>query len=241
MTNGSKRLDYFTRIGLAAFVGLIALWSSPALNAAEKAGKVRLFILSGQSNMAGLNPDISFTPTVKAAFAGDEVIVVKDAVGGRPIRCWYKKWKPAGGEVPKGNGDLYDRLMKKVKAAAGDKKPATISFVWMQGERDAKTGHGTVYAASLAGKVGQLRDDLGRQDVDFVIGRLSDHLKNHEGWDQVRKAQAEVAEADRRGAWVDTDDLNGAHDGLHYDRDGYKTLGQRFAEKAIELIKRSEK
>jgi arylsulfatase A-like enzyme len=40
--------------------------------------KKHLFILSGQSNMAGLNPEISFTPAVETAFGKDNVIVVKD-------------------------------------------------------------------------------------------------------------------------------------------------------------------
>ena len=101
--------------------------------------------------------------------------------------------KPADGDVAPKNGDLYNQLMTKVKAAVGDKKPDSITFVWMQGERDAKEGHGQVYAASLAGLVKQLRDDLGRTDVNFVIGRLSDCRNGHEGWDQVRKAQVEVA------------------------------------------------
>ena len=79
--------------------------------------ETHLFILSGQSNMAGLKPEASFTPAVTKAFEGKNVLVVKDAIGGQPIRRWYKKWKPEGGTVPEGNGDLYDRLMKKVKAA----------------------------------------------------------------------------------------------------------------------------
>ena len=53
-------------------------------------GKTHLFILSGQSNMAGLKPAISFTPTVKKLLARDECIVVKSAKGGEPIRRWYK-------------------------------------------------------------------------------------------------------------------------------------------------------
>jgi lysophospholipase L1-like esterase len=48
-----------------------------------------------------------------------------------------------------------------------------------------------------------------------------------------------VAEENERGAWVDTDDLNNkkGKDDLHYTAEGYKTLGERFAEKAIELVK----
>lgn len=206
--------------------------------------RTHLLILSGQSNMQGLDPAVSFTPTVQAALPGDEVIVVKDAQGGQPIRRWYRDWRadPAGA-IPEGNGDLYVRLMNKVEVAAKEKQIDTITFVWMQGERDAKTGFGDVYAASLAGLVKQLRDDLQRPDVGFVIGRLSDHApgENALGWDTVREAQVAVAEADRRGAWVDTDDLNGNNNGLHYTREGYKTLGERFAHESLKLIGQANK
>lgn len=50
------------------------------------------------------------------------------------------------------------------------------------------------------------------------------------------------AEADpARRAWVDTDDLNGSQNGLHYGKEGWKTLGERFAQKATELIRAREK
>jgi len=224
---------------------LVALVSVSSVSAAEKEG--HLFILSGQSNMVGLDPGISFTPTVEAAFGKQNVTVVKDAESGQPIRRWYKKWKPARGDEPKATGDLYDRLMNKVNAATRGKNFATVTFVWMQGERDAKEKHGDVYAASLKGLVAQLGDDLGRKDINFVIGRLSDFDMadaKYPHWTMVRKAQVEVAEADPRGAWVDTDDLNDGENkpgkritnDLHYSAEGYKTLGNRFAEKAIDLI-----
>jgi len=200
---------------------------------------IHLFILSGQSNMAGLNPDLSFTPTVEAKFGAENTLVVKDALGGQPIRRWYKDWKSADGVAPESTGDLYDRLMGKVDSAIKSKTLKTITFVWMQGERDAKESHGEVYQASFAGLVAQLRADIKRDDINFVIGRLSDFdndCTRYKHWIKVREAQVEVAKADPRGAWVDTDDLNGDNDGLHYNREGYVELGKRFAEAAIDLI-----
>jgi hypothetical protein len=155
--------------------------------------------------------------------AHSEVVI---AVSGQPIRRWYKQWKPAknwkpakpGDEPPKATGDLYDRLMTKV------------------------------YAASLRGLIAQLQKDLGRSDLNVVIGRISDFDMGDTRfphWTIVRKAQVEVAASSRRYAWVDTDDLNDGVDrkgrkitnGLHYSAEGYKLLGKRFAEKAAELIK----
>ena len=220
----------------------IAGWDTPILGRSGE--EVHLFILSGQSNMVGLRPEDSFTPTVSGALAGDEVIVVKDAHGGQPIRRWYRNWKPAQGEGPRTTGDLYDRLMKKVNPAIKGRKLTTVTFVWMQGERDAREKHGDVYEASLRGLVGQLQKDLGREDINVVIGRLSDfdnEDKRYPHWTRVRQAQVELADSGPRYGWVDTDDLNGPEDDLHYTKKGYRSLGKRFAERAIELLTKNRK
>lgn len=206
-----------------------------------------LFILSGQSNMVGLKPGTSFTPAVEKEFGKERVIIVHDAQSGCPIRNWVKDWKPAPGKNLKGakqpNGHLCDRLMGKVKPAIEGQKIETVTFIWMQGERDAKEGHGEVYAKSFTMLIDQLKTDLQRKNIAFVIGRISDHgIKNGmkiPDWPVVRDAQVKLAEADPQGAWVDTDDLNGPKDGLHYDAPGYAKLGERFAEAAIKLIKKN--
>jgi len=226
-------------------MALVTLLVAAPVSGAEQ-GK-HLFILSGQSNMERLNPDESFRPTIVGKFGTDNVIVIKDSLGGQPIRRWYKNWKPAQGDEPKATGDLYDRLMNKVKAAIKDQNIKTVTFIWMQGERDARESLGDVYAASLAGLLGQLKNDMQRQDINFVIGRISDFdldNKNYPHWTKVREAQVKFAESNKRYAWIDTDDLNDGvnqegkeiKNDLHMSVEGYKTLGRRFAEKAIALI-----
>lgn len=219
-----------------------------AAEAAEKSAdkKVRLFILSGQSNMAVLDPNASFTPAVTKAFADDEVIVVKHAVSGQPIRRWYHKWKlPEGAtDAPQKikNGDLYVALMEKVVAALGDKKPTSVAFVWMQGEKDAKFGWQDAYYEALRGTVEQIREELKHQNIAVVIGRLSDHLNGDKNWYAIRAIQEKVAADEPLGAWVDTDDLNPdlPGKGLHYGKPGYVELGRRFAARSIELIREQQ-
>lgn len=207
-----------------------------------------LFILSGQSNMVGLNPNESFTPAVEAEFGKGNVIVLKDAQGGQPIRRWYKNWKSAQGESPKVTGDLYNRLMTGVSDAIIGQKIKSVTFLWMQGERDARERHGEVYAASLQGLLDQLASDLGRSDINCVIGRLSDfdmENKKYPHWTHIRRVQVAFAEANPRVAWVNTDDLNDGknrqgkdvHNDLHYSAEGYKEFGTRLAHKAIDLIR----
>lgn len=210
-----------------------------------------LFILSGQSNMAGLNPNVSFIPAVEKTFGKDHVIVIKDAQSGQPIRRWCKNWKPSSGPAPEKTGDLYDRLMTKVKAAIQGQTIQTVTFVWMQGERDAREKHGDVYEESFKTLIAQLEKDLKRQDINVVIGRLSDFdmdNKRYPDWTLVRDVQVKLAKDNPRIAWVDTDDLNDkknktgtVRNDLHYSKEGYKILGQRFADAAIQLIQASIK
>lgn len=228
---------------LLRVIPLLFLAATPL---SAKEGK-HLFILSGQSNMAGLKPAASFTPTVETKFGKGNVIIVFDAHGGQPIRKWYKDWKPASGPKPENNGELYDRLMGKVKAATEGQEIASVTFLWMQGENDAKMGHGAVYEDSLKGLVKQVSDDLKHEEVNVVIGRLSDHGLARPGfkdWDVIRKAQVKFADQAAKGAWVDTDDLNDGmtakgkeiKDDLHYSKEGYVTFGKRLADAAIKLI-----
>jgi len=206
-----------------------------------------LFILSGQSNMAGLNPDISFVPAVEKEFGKENVIVVKDARGGRPIRDWHKHQDSLDGEGAKNSrGPLYVRLMEKVQAAIKGQKVQSVTFVWMQGERDAKEKLADVYEKSFKGILQQIEADLGRKEINFVIGRISDfdmQNKGYQHWTQIRDIHVKLAEDSPRGEWVDTDDLNNKERGgktyndLHYTKEGYKILGERFAEKAIKLVK----
>jgi hypothetical protein len=131
--------------------------------------------------------------------------------------------------------------MERVAAAIKGRTVHSVVFVWMQGERDAKEKLAAVYEASLRGVVEQLRNDLKRPNIHVVIGRLSDHQKGQPDWDAVRAVQVKVGESDPRFGWVDTDDLNGPNDALHYTREGYVELGRRFATKAIELLRKEEK
>ena len=206
-----------------------------------------LFILSGQSNMVGMDPELSFIPTVSKAFGKDGVIIVKDAASGQSIRSWCKSNHefppPTTGRVPKVRGELYDRLIKKVTTAIKGQAVQTTTLVWMQGESDLNN---TAYDAYLKELRTQLESDLKIKELHMVIGRISDSgldvQKRLEGRLNIRRIQKEFAESQPKTEWVDTDDLNDRkvddkviHD-LHYHQEGYRILGERFAKKSIGLI-----
>ncbi|MEM7696952.1 MAG: sialate O-acetylesterase [Verrucomicrobiota bacterium] len=206
-----------------------------------------LFILSGQSNMAGHRPDEAFTPAVTEEFGQENVIVVQHAQGGQPIYRWDEQWQaPEGLEQPV-TGDLYQALLARVRKAVGQREITTVTFLWMQGERDAKMGWADRYEGAFTRLLGQIRKDLKIEAGNVVIGRLSDFdLENsrYPEWTAIRDIQVAIAESSPRHEWVDTDDLNDGvnrrgkeiSDDLHYSADGYRIFGERLAAKAIALI-----
>jgi Carbohydrate esterase, sialic acid-specific acetylesterase len=207
----------------------------------DAARPVRLFLLSGQSNMARMDESAVLQPELEKAFPCDDVVVVKHAKGGKPIRRWYKAWRaPEGTNVeasPEPHGDLYDRLLKEMRGAVAGRRLASVVLIWSQGEHDAREGLSASYAESLQGLVAQLRNDLGRKDVGVVLARLSDHGLKKPHWRAIREAQMQLAQTDPLVKWVDADDLNGPDDELHYSAEGYATLSARLAKEAIQLVR----
>jgi hypothetical protein len=210
-----------------------------------------LFILSGQSNMVRLKPHKYFNPTIKEAFGTGNFIVVKGAWSGKPIRCWVKGWQSSTGAALKADEPFYyDTLIEKVRDSINGKCITSITLLWMQGERDAEEGNGDVYEESLLRLYQQFCTDLGRNDINFVIGRLNDFALNQKqdqypDWEKIRKAQVKVAESNVRFTWVNTDDLNDGvnrkgkllKDDLHMIvPNGCLEMGIRFAKRSIELI-----
>ena len=113
----------------------------------------------------------------------------------------------------------------------------------MQGESDGNNSLSEVYEESFVKLIKRFEKDLGRDDLYFVIGRINDYARSrpdNKHWQGVRETQVRLGKTPGN-AWINTDDLNGGDanqpDGdIHFPREGAVILGQRFADKAIELI-----
>lgn len=218
---------------------------SPSASAADTPA-VHLILLSGQSNMANMDPARVFIPEVEKYYGAKNVVVVKVAQKGEPIRRWYKKWKITGDQNPVEIGDIYDRLLKETTTAMRGKSIKSVTLIWMQGERDAKEhlyGH---YEEAFLGLLDQLKSDLQVKEIHYVIGRLSDAGLGKKDWDNIREIQQKLGAAGPRSAWVNTDDLNddttpSKQNDLHYSAAGYDILANRYVEKVKELLESNSK
>ncbi|MEO1998286.1 MAG: sialate O-acetylesterase, partial [Planctomycetaceae bacterium] len=218
---------------------------------AQGAGR-HLFILSGQSNMTGTVRD-AFADRVRERFGEENAVVVMRMKSGRGIRFWvadYRQPRDRGLSDKKmnSNGQEYKPLIEASRAAAKDESFDTVGFIWMQGESDANNRLSEVYEESFVKLIKQLKKDLGRDDLYFVIGRINDYARSrpdNEHWRRVRDTQIRLGKT-TGNAWINTDDLNGGdadrpNGDIHFPRQGAVTLGQRFADKAIERIDKSSR
>ena len=233
---------------LLRLVALVVLTLGLPASADTKKTDKHLFILSGQSNMTG-GLKTGFTKTVEDAFGEDNVAVVHHSKSGRGIRFWDKdytfpdNYRFPGKGVPserskQQHGQEYGPLIEKVQEAFKGKMYDTVTFVWMQGESDGKRGLADVYEKSFLRLLGQMKTDLDRKDIGFVIGRINDSSMSEPHWTAMRDVQVKLAEDADHGVWIDTDDLSEPEDGVHFPKENYSILGQRFAKKAIELIRK---
>ena len=231
---------------LLRLVGLVVL--ALGLSASAKKTGKHLFILSGQSNMTG-GLKTGFAKTVEGTFGADNVVVVHHSKSGRGIRFWDKdytfpeNYRFPGKGVPSErtklqHGQEYGPLIEKAREAFDGKTFDTVTFVWMQGESDGMRGLGPAYEKSFLRLLGRLKKDLNRKNVAFVIGRINDSHMSEPNWKAMRDVQVKLAEDADHGAWIDTDDLSEPDNGVHFPRENYPKLGQRFAEKAVVLIRK---
>lgn len=222
-----------------SLLALILFLAAPLVSLAGDA--VHLILLSGQSNMANLDPDKVFTPEIEKHFGAGKVVVVKVAQKGQPIRRWHQGWKVTGDQNPDQIGDIYAQLIKATKAAISGKSLKSVTLVWMQGERDAKEDLSARYEEAFRGLLDQIKTDLKIEELNYVIGRLSDAGLGKKEWDNIRAIQQKLGEAGPRAAWVNTDDLNDdgvkRPDDLHYSKAGYDLLARRYVEKIKDLVK----
>lgn len=238
----------FVTFAIPLTLGLTSLCGNAMEKRPENAGRGHLFILSGQSNMTG-GLETGFAEVVTRALGKDQVTIVRSMKSGRGIRFWVRDYDlpeshPLHGKLTNGNGEEYPGLLQAARNAGDARAFKSVTFIWMQGESDAGRDLSVAYEKSFNTLRNQLKTDLGLEHMRFVIGRISDfglHGESKAGWQRMRELQVRMAESDRWGAWIDTDDLNGGDErnpqgDLHYPAEQSRALGERFGKKALEQL-----
>ncbi|MCU0353658.1 MAG: sialate O-acetylesterase [Cytophagales bacterium] len=228
-------------------------------------GKLKIFVLAGQSNMEGDGPLADYTPvdTRNRVFVFDHkeyrwkigkepvrgnrvgpsiafakalidtdtslsVGVVNCARGGTNIGQWQRHVE---------DDSLYAKMIKLAKAASLQGELAGLLF--FQGENDAEgdvSDHPTDWAVHFEKFVADTRNDLRLPQLPVIFAQLG-HVPNYELWEKVKQQQAAVNL--QNVGMIKTDDLPYQTGSIHYTTSAYLTIGQRFAQKYLEVTRKT--
>ncbi|MGV8139725.1 MAG: sialate O-acetylesterase [Mangrovibacterium sp.] len=196
-------------------------------------------------------PEIGFALTMSGVIPGEQLAIIKYAVGATGIarsKDYHdyipgfekfddkgKNWSPPA--KGKQAGLLYQELVKNIKAALDSLNRRGVSyeicgFLWMQGEHEAGISKKMAedYDVLLSQFRKSIRSDLRLKRLPFVVGEINSH-----SWafgDKARESQSKACREDKHTILIKTVDLpRGSVGGLaHFDADGMMELGKRFSQ-----------
>ena len=245
------------------FASVLAAATGLCASAADKPTDV--FLLVGQSNMAGrgvltdelrlstarvlkwdekigkwveaVEPIVSDRPFSGAGLAASFARALADA---RPERTIGLVPAAEGGSplerfMP--GGDLYARAVERTRTAlkAGGELKGIL---WHQGCADSDSlATATNYAARLSQMVAAFRNDLKAPGVPVVAGELGRYLGQRyaKHYGVVNAQLHEMAKTCPNMAVVSSEGLAAKEDELHFDTKSLRTFGERYAKAYMEM------
>lgn len=242
------------RVGLAAWLALAAL------AAAEPGapGNLQLFLLIGQSNMAGRGVieahDQATHPRVFVLNKEGEWAPAKDPLHwdkpdiagaglGMTFGVLVAEARPTAriGLIPAAFGGSslddwqpgsrhYTNAVERTRVAL--KQGKLMGILWHQGESDSAPEKAATYGKRFAAMIAQLRADLGVKNVPVIVGETG---RFRADGDAINAALAKVPHDVLVCAFVSSEGLRDKGDKLHFDSASLRELGHRYAEKWMEL------
>ncbi|QOY92191.1 sialate O-acetylesterase [Paludibaculum fermentans] len=220
---------------------------------------MKLFLLAGQSNMAGrgvitpedqapipgvfaLNKEMSWVPAVDPIHFDKPIAAAGLA---RSFALTLLRFAPQQriGLVPAAmggssldewqpGGALFAQAIQRAKAAAPG---GTFSgILWHQGEADSgKEELARSYTARWVPMMTALRGELGSPELPVVVGQLGEFLRTTEGGcpfsGVVNEHLAQLPLRARRVGFVSSSRLKDKGDLIHFDTAGLHEFGRRYA------------
>jgi len=243
------------------FLACLSLGFAASASAASAPEDLQIFLLIGQSNMAGrgpveeqdrqpharvfmLNRDLAWVPAV------DPIHFDKpERIGtglGKTFGTLVAEAEPDAviGLVPAAfGGSALDEwqpgqphYLNAVARAREALKHGTLAgILWHQGESDREPTKAATYAARFAKFIAQLRGDLGAENVPVVVGEIGHFCPNEAAVNAaIRSLPALVPHC----ALVTTEGLEGLPEQpevLHFVTPAFRELGRRYAAAYLEL------
>ncbi|MFO7821304.1 MAG: sialate O-acetylesterase [Lentisphaeria bacterium] len=165
------------------------------------------------------HPWLAFAKNLRKEL-GYPIGLIPTAVGGSPVSRWD----------PQQDGDLFENMEARVKAAGGKLKGA----LWYQGESDTGPDDFPQYKTRFSHFLRGLRDLTGQPQLPIITVQLNRHLNAEKGrdWDAIREAQRQLSH-ELDNVFIISCFESVLCDGVHNGSLGNLLIAQRTADTAL--------
>lgn len=178
-----------------------------------------------ESSITGLDCGLSFGKTIIARVPDTiSVLLIPAAVGGSSISQWL-------GDLTYRNVQLLTNFKQKVEI--GKKYGQIKGILWHQGESDANQNDIPLYKNRLSELIVKFREIADNEKLPVLIGELGSYSMNNESWMKINEQIRLYSLTDSNTVIVNTSDLIDKGDKVHFNSEGQRILGQRFANAII--------
>lgn len=182
-----------------------------------------------EPNLKGVDCGLSFAKTLTQELNENiTILLIPTAVGGSSSRQWL-------GDSVHRNVKLLSNFKEKVAFA---KTQGTIKgILWHQGESDANPKAIPLYKDNLTKLFSVFREEVGNSKLPILIGELGAYSKTPIEWNAINEIIKQYITSDSNAYLISTNDLVHKGDFIHFDSQGQRLIGQRFAEAYLTKVK----
>lgn len=155
------------------------------------------------------------------------VLLIPTAVGGSSVAQWIN-------DSTYRNVSLLSNFREKIEIG---KTHGTIKgILWHQGETDASTPENIeIHDSQLQRLFSLFRDEVNNESLPILIGELGSFSKTSDSWQAINSKIAAYVQTDPFAYLIKTGDLKHKGDFVHFDSEGQREMGKRFALKFAEI------
>ena len=178
-----------------------------------------------EPSMTGLDCGLSFgKELLKHIPDSIYILLIPTAVGGSSISQWIN-------DSTFRNVTLFSNFREKVEI--GKKHGIIKGILWHQGEADAKSTEIKIYDKQLEKLFSLFRNEINDRHLPIFIGELGSFSKTNENWQSINVKIRNYVKNDTNSYVIKTGDLFDKGDRVHFNSEGQRIMGQRFAEEFI--------
>lgn len=181
-----------------------------------------------EPTLTGLDCGLSFGKEM-LTYVPDSItiLLIPTAVGGSSIGQWL-------GDSVHRDVRLLTNFTEKVAIAREHGQIKGI--LWHQGESDANETDIPPYKSRLTQLFRTFREIVGNPNLPIVMGELGSFSEDKEDWLKINNQMHAYASTDAHVRIFSTSDLSDKGDRIHFDSEGQRTMGKRFAKACTQLV-----